>query len=115
MIRETSVAPEMSITLCARYSETCVNTWRARHAIATRLLKAVGGITRARFFTCITYILFRHRARYIHDHVIVLFDIIVEQIHFLWGVNLAFENYVYTCQASINGYLILPKMFLEFD
>jgi len=59
-------------------------------------------------------VLFRHHARYIHDHVIVLFDIIVEQINFLWGVDLALENYVFICQASINGYLLLPKMSLEF-
>jgi len=60
-------------------------------------------------------VLFRHRARYIHDHVIVLFDIIVEQINFLGGVDLPFENYVFTCQALINCYLLLPKIFLEFD
>jgi len=73
----------MSITLCARYSDGSENIRRARHAIATRLLTAVGGINRARFLTCITYLLYRHRARYIHDHVIVLFNIIVEQIIFL--------------------------------
>jgi hypothetical protein len=113
MVRKTRLALEMSITLRARYSDSCDNTRRARRAIATRLLTAVGCITRARFSTYITYILFRHRARYIHDHVIVLFDIIVEQINFLWGVDVAFENYVFTCQTSIDGYLILPKMFLE--
>ena len=57
---------------------------------------------------------FRHRARYIHDHVIVLSNIIVQQINFLGGVDLAFEYYVFTRQALINGYLILPKMLLEF-
>jgi hypothetical protein len=56
----------------------------------------------------------RHRARYIHDHVMVLFDIILEQINSFGGGDLAFENYVFTCQALIKGYLILPKMFLEF-
>jgi len=35
---------------------------------------------------------FRHRARYIHDHVIMLFDIIVQQINFLGGVDLPLEN-----------------------
>jgi len=91
------------------------NTWRTRNAIATRLLTAVVGITRARFITCITHKPLRHRARYIHDHMIVLFDINVEQINSFWGVDLHFQNYVFTLQALINGYLILPKMFLEFD
>jgi len=54
MVRKTRLAPEMSITLSARYSDGSENTRRARHAIATRLLTAVGGITRARFVACIT-------------------------------------------------------------
>jgi len=58
VVRETCVAPEMSITLCTVYSDSCENTWRAHHTIATRLITALGGITRARFFTCITYVLF---------------------------------------------------------
>ena len=115
MVRKRGLAPEMSIKLCASYSDGSENTRRTRHAIATRLLTAVVGITRARNFTCITYILFRHRARYIHHHVIVLFDIIVEQINFLGGADLTSENYVFTCQTLIDGYLILPRMFLEFD
>jgi len=78
VVRETRLAPEMSITLCTRYSDRDVDAGRASHAIATRLLTAVGGITRARFLTCITYVLLRHRARYIHDHVIVLFDVVIE-------------------------------------
>ena len=114
MVRETRLAPEMSITLCTGHSDRVLDAGWDSNAIATPLLKAVGGKTRARIFTCITYIFFRHRARYIHDHVLVLFDIIVEQINFLWGVDLALENYVFTCQASINCYIILPKMFLEF-
>jgi len=93
---------------------TSVKTRRARHTIATRLVAAMCGFTRAQFVTCITHKPLRHRARYIPDHVIVLFDI-VEQINSLLGVDLAFGNYVFTCQALINGYLILPKMFLEFD
>ena len=39
---------------------------------------------------------FRHRARYIQDHVIVLFDIIVQQINFLGGVDLLLENCLHT-------------------
>ena len=68
----------MSITLGAGYSEAREFERGARHTIAICMLTAVGGFTAARFVTCITYILLRHRARYIHDHVILLFDIIVE-------------------------------------
>jgi len=115
VVRKTRSAPVISITLCTGYSDSGENTPRACHTIATRLLTAVGGIIRARFVTCITYLLFRHRARYIHDHVIVLFNIIVEQINFLGGIDLPFEQNVFTCQNLIDGYSILPKMFLEFD
>ena len=83
MVRKTHLAPEMSITLCARYSDGSENTRRAGHAFATRMLTAMRGFTRARFVTCITHKPLRHRARYIHDHVVVLFDIILEQIDFL--------------------------------
>ena len=94
MVRKTHLAPEMSITLCARYSDGSENTRRAGHAFATRMLTAMRGFTRAAFVTCITP---RHHARYIHDHVVVLNDIIVEQIDFLWGADLPFENYVFKC------------------
>ena len=92
MIRETRMAPEMSITLCTRYSHASVNFWGDRHAIATRQITAVGGSSRARILKCIIYEPLSHRARYIHDHAIVLFDIILEQINFLGGVDLPFEN-----------------------
>ena len=78
MVRETRLAPEMSITLGAANSDGGEGARKARHTIATYLLTAVGGITRARIVTRITCVLLRHSARYIHDHVIVLFDIIVE-------------------------------------
>jgi len=61
---------------------------------------------------------FRHRARYVHDHVIVLFDIIVEQINFLWEVDLALENYLHmpgldkrlSCTAeNVLGILEVPE------
>ena len=80
------------LLLCARYSDGCENKWGARHAIATLLLTAVCGFPRARFVTRVTHKPLRHRARYIKDHVIVLFDIIVEEINSFWGVDLPFEN-----------------------
>ena len=78
MVRETRYSPEMPITLGAGNSDVGEFSRCARHTIATCLLAAVGGFTRARFVTCIKHKPLRHRARYIHDHVIVLFDIIVE-------------------------------------
>ena len=78
----------------------------------------VGGGDNVRFVTCITYVPLRHRARYIHDHVIVLFDIIVEQINFLWEVDLALENYLHmpgldkrlSCTAeNVLGILLIRK------
>ena len=75
-----------------------------------------GGWRHSRSIIYMHYIiLFRHSARYIHDHVIVPFDIIVQQINFLGGVDLPLENYDFTRQALINSYLILPKKFLEID
>jgi len=94
VVRETRVTTVMTITPCARNSEFGEIARVARHTIATCLVTAMCGITRARFVTCITIILNRHRVRYIHDHVIVLFDVIVQQIEFLGGVELPFENYV---------------------
>jgi len=88
VVRETRLAPEMPITLCAGYSDGCENKWGSRHAIATLILTAMCGFTRARLVTRVTHKPLRHRARYINDHVIVLFDIIVEQINSLWGVDL---------------------------
>jgi hypothetical protein len=114
VVRETRLAPEMSITLCKGYSDGGENAGGARHAIATRLLTAVCGFTRASFFTRTTHKPLRHRARYIHDHVTVLFDIIVEQINYFKGVDLPFENCLHM-HSLINGYLILSKMFLKFD
>ena len=78
MVRETLLAPEMSITLSAGNSDGGEGARGASHTIATFMFTAMCGITRTRLFTCITYILLRHRGRYIHDHVIVLFDIIVK-------------------------------------
>ena len=53
VVRETRLAPEMHITLCTGYSHASVNTCEDCHAIATRLLTAVGGSTRAGYVTCI--------------------------------------------------------------
>jgi len=115
VVRETRLAPEMSITLGAGNSDGGDGVRGARHTIATCKVAAVGGFTRARFVTCITHKPLRPRARYIHDHVVVLFDIIVEQINSFRGVDLPFDNYVFTRQASIEGYFIFSKMFLEFQ
>ena len=78
VVRETLLAPEMSITLGAGNSDIGEGARGAHYTIATYMVTAVGGLTRAQFVTCIKYVLLPHRARYIHDHVIVLFEIIVE-------------------------------------
>jgi len=67
------------------------------------------GLTRARFVTRFTHKLLRHRASYIHHHVIVLFDSIVEQLNLLRGVGLPFEHYVFTRQALIDSTHGVPK------
>ena len=67
----------------------------ARNTIATCLLTAMCGFTREPFVTYITYVLLRHRARYIHDHVIVLFDIIVQEINSL-GESTCLSNIMYS-------------------
>ena len=72
VVRETRLAPEMSITLGAGNSDGGESARGARHTIATCLLTAVCGLTRARLVTCITNRPLRYCARYIHDHVILL-------------------------------------------
>ena len=113
VVRETRLAPKMSITLGAGNSYGGEGARGARLTVTKCLVTAMCGFIRARFVACITYILLRHRARYIHDHVIVLFDIIVEQI--VLAESTCPSNIVFTRQALIDGYLILPKVFLEFD
>ena len=54
------------------------------------------GFTRARVVTCITYVLLRHRARYIQDPQIVLLDIIVEYIGSFRRVDLPFKHCLHT-------------------
>ena len=83
MVRETRLTNEMSITLGAGNSDGGESARGTRHTIATYLVAAMCGFTRARFVTCITHKPIRRRASYIHDHVIVLFDIVVEQINSL--------------------------------
>jgi hypothetical protein len=46
--------------------------------------------------------------------MIVSFDIIVVKINSLSRVDLPFKHYVFTRQALIDSYLIVPKMFMEF-
>jgi len=41
------------------------------------------------------------------------FDITIEEFNVLTGVDLSFEHFVFTGQALIDSYLIVPKMFYE--
>jgi len=105
----------MTITFEAGNSDNVEGARGIRHTIATRLVTHVHNVSPTPFVTCFTYVLLRHRARYIHDHVIVLINIIVEKIKTFRGVVLPVKHYVFTRQALIDGYFIVPKMFLEFD
>jgi len=78
MVREILLAHKTSITFSAVYSEGREIARRPSHTITTCLVTAMYGVSSACFVTCFTHVLLRHRARYIHDHVIVPFDIIIE-------------------------------------
>jgi hypothetical protein len=72
VVRETLLAPEMSIKHGEGNSDIGEGARGAHHTFATCMVTAVGGLTRAQFVTCIKYVLLRHRASYIHDHVSVV-------------------------------------------
>jgi hypothetical protein len=78
VVRETRLASKMSITLGVADSDGGESARGSRHTIATRLVTHVHNVLPRPVVTFFTYILFRQRTRYIHDHVIVLFDIKVE-------------------------------------
>ena len=78
VVSQTRLAPDLSITSRAGDFDGGEGKRGARHIIATRFVTHVCNVSPTPFVTCITYVLLHHRARYIHDHVIVSFDIIVE-------------------------------------
>jgi hypothetical protein len=78
VVRETRLAPKMSIAFGAGDSDGGEGARRPSQTITAGLVTAVCGFTRARFVTLFTHKPLRHRARYIHDHVIVSFDIVIE-------------------------------------
>ena len=57
---------------------TAVKAHGVRHTIVKRLVTYVRNVSPTHFLTCFIYVLLRHHARYIHDHVIVSFDIVIE-------------------------------------
>jgi hypothetical protein len=78
VVRENCLSPTMSITHGACDSDSGDGARRPSHTITTCVVTAVCDFTRAPFLTSFKHKSLRHRARYIHDHVIVLFDIIIE-------------------------------------
>jgi hypothetical protein len=71
-VREARLAPKMSVTFGAGYFNCGKGAQRPSHTIAAGLVTTVCDFTCARFVTCFTHKPFRRRARYIHDHVIML-------------------------------------------
>ena len=96
VVRETHLAPKMSITFAVGNYDGGKVIWSPSHTIATRLVTAVCGISCAQFVTRFTHKPLRHRARYIHDHVIVPFDIVIEYINSLRIVDLPFKHCIHT-------------------
>ena len=66
---------------CLLYSEQGIliaeKAHGVRHTIVKRLVTYVRNVSPTPFLTCFTYVHLRHRARYIHDHVILSFDIVI--------------------------------------
>ena len=75
VVRETRLVPEMCATFGTVDSDVGGGARRHSHTVATRLVADVCDITCTRIFTRFTRKRLRHRVRYIHDHVIALFDI----------------------------------------
>jgi len=78
VVRETRLAPKMSITFGAGDSDGGEDARGARHTIATRLVTHVRNFSRTFFVTCFTHVLLRHRFPYIHESVTVSIDIVLE-------------------------------------
>ena len=78
VVRETRLDPIMSVTIGTGYSDGVGIDRSPSLTFATRLVADVCDVTCARFATSFTHRPLRHRARYIHDHKIVSFDIIIE-------------------------------------
>jgi hypothetical protein len=115
VVCETRLASEMSITFGAGDSAVGEGARGARHTIAIRLVTHVRNVSTTPFVTCFTHVPSSHGSLQFYDHMIVSFDIIVEDMNSLRGVDLPFKHYVFIRQALIDSYLILPKLFLEFD
>ena len=78
VVREAFLAPKISFTFGAGNSDIVEGARGTRHTITTCLFTHVRNVSHSPFVAYFKYVLLRHRARYIHDHVIVLIDIIVE-------------------------------------
>ena len=77
-VRETHLAPKMSITFGSLDSDVGKGARRPSLTNTTFLVTAVWVFTCPGFIIRFTHKPLRHPARYIHDHVIVSFDIIIE-------------------------------------
>jgi hypothetical protein len=75
MVRETRLAPNVSITFGAGDSDG-EGARRPRQSLHVRSQRCVASL--AHDVTRFTHVLLRHGTRHIHDDVIVSFDIIVE-------------------------------------
>jgi len=62
---------------------------------------------------CFTYVPFSHCTCKIGYHVIVSFDIVVEEVKMFGRVDLPFVHYIITPETLIHNYLIVTKMILE--
>ena len=78
VIRETRLAPKMTITFGPGDSDGEEGARGTGHTIATRLVTHVCNVSSTPVVTCFTHVPSRHDTRQVYDHMIVSFDIIVE-------------------------------------
>jgi len=77
VFRVSRLVPKMSVTFGAGDSDVGERARTISPTVLTRLVANVCDITCTRFVTRFAHNLLRHSTRYIHDHMMVSFDIII--------------------------------------
>jgi len=109
VVRETSVATEMSVAFSAVLRNLRERARRAGHAAATSPIAGVHDVSCTRFVACFTHVPSNNGSSKICDYVMMQFDIVVEQIKSLDRVDLSLKHYVFTDQTVKGNYLYSEK------
>jgi hypothetical protein len=104
----------MSITVRARDWNTCLYTWRTRHAVTTCLITCVCDVSTAPLASCLTHKSLGHAACQIRNYVMTG-RVIIQQVNVCGRFDLPFKHDSVAIKACINTDLILFEVVLNFS